>query len=87
MRITKEQDGIIRSVKTFKKYNDVLSDIVSEEPNYVNGRGLEKPLFCGVFTAKIYIGQQIIGTYKFDCSHFRNWRELNTFVPRLTKVK
>lgn len=87
MRIMKHNDEIIRSVSTFKKYNNVLSEIVSEDYHEIKGHGLEKPLFCGEFTAKIYVGQQIAGTYKFDCKHFRNFMSLDRLTPKLTKIK
>lgn len=87
MRIMKHNDEIIRSIKTFKRYNNVLSEIVSEEYREIKGNGLEKPLFCGEFVAKIYIGQNIIGTYKFDCRHFKNFMGLDRLTPKLTKLK
>ena len=87
MRVMKHNDEIIKSVATFKHYNNVLSEIVSEDYKEIKGHGLEKPLFCGEFTAKIYIGQQIVGTYKFDCKHFRNFMQLDRLRPKLTKIK
>lgn len=87
MRIMKHNDQIIRSVKAFKHYNDGMSEIVSEDYKEIKGHGLEKPLFCGEFTAKIYVDYQIKGTYKFDCRHFRNFTELDRLVPKLTKIK
>lgn len=87
MRIMKHNDEIIKSVQSFKHYNNVLSEIVSEDYKEIKGHGLEKPLFCGEFTAKIYIGQRIVGTYKFDCKHFRNFMQLDRLAPKLTKIK
>jgi hypothetical protein len=37
---------------------------------------MRKPLncnqevFCGWFTARIYVGNQLVGRYKFDCTSF-----------------
>lgn len=87
MRVMKHNDEIIKSVATFKHYNNVLSEIVSEDYKEIKGHGLEKPLFCGEFTAKIYIGQRIVGTYNFDCKHFRNFTQLDRLTPKLTKIK
>ena len=87
MRVSKQNDEVIRSVSTFKKYNDELTEVVEEYPAEISGHGLERPLYCGIFIAKVYVGQRIIGTYKFDCRHFRNFRNLDRLMPKLTKIK
>lgn len=87
MKIMGHNDSVIRSVSAFKKYNNVLSEVVDETYCEVKSHLLEKPIFCGVFTAKIYIGQKIIGTYQFDCRHFKRFMECENFVPKVTRVK
>lgn len=83
----KHNDEIIRSVKAFKKYNEILTEVVSEQYGVVRNRNLEKPLYCGKFVAKIYIGQHIFGVYEFDCTHWRNFMELDVLVPKIKKIK
>lgn len=87
MRIMRHNDEVIRTVSTFKNYNEVMSEVVSEDYRTVKIRGMEEPIFCGTFVAKIYIGQRIIGTYKFDCEHYRNIMTLDRLQPKLTKIK
>lgn len=86
MKVMAHNDEVIRTVRTFKKYNQRCSEIISEDYQEINDRRLEKPLFCGVFTAKIYIGNQIMGKYRFDCRHYRDWENLDVLTPRLTKI-
>ena len=87
MKILSHNDSIIRSVQSFKKYNHVLSEVVDETFCEVKSPYLEQPLFCGIFTAKIYIGQKIIGTYQFDCRHFKRFMECDKFIPKVTRIK
>ena len=86
MRVMKHNDDIIRSVSTFKKYNNVLTDIVNEDSVWRKPVGCDEKIFCGTFTAKVYIGQQIIGTYKFDCTDFNAKVIPDSARVRLTKV-
>ena len=87
MRVMSHNDEVIRQVSTFKRYNNVLTEIVSEDYREIKDKCLEKPLFCGTFIAKVFIGQKIIGTYKFDCTHYRNFAKLDRLTPRLTKLR
>lgn len=87
MNVMKHNDEIIRSVKAFKHYNEFLSEVVSEQFNEVRSKHLTEPLYCGKFTAKIYIGQHIFGVYEFDCTHWRNFMELDVLVPKIKKIK
>lgn len=86
MKIMAHNDEVIRTVKTFRNYNRFSSEILSEKFEEINDRQLATPLFCGVFIAKIYVGNQVIGTYEFDCRHYRKWRKLDVLTPKLTKI-
>ena len=70
MKVMKHNDDVIRSISTFKKYNDVLTEIINDNMRFRKPKGFVEKIFCGTFTAKVYIGQQIIGTYRFDCTDF-----------------
>lgn len=85
MRVTEHHDEIIRRVKAFRNYDRRCSEIVSENYSECNDRRLDKPIYCGVFQAKIYVGNRLFGTYTFDCRHFRNFMEYDVLLPRLTK--
>lgn len=80
-------DEIIRRVKAFRNYNQRSSEIVSENFSECKDRRLAEPLFCGTFVAKLYVGNQIMGTYSFDCRHFRNWEEYDVLLPKIKKIK
>ena len=86
MRIMIHNDEVIRTVKAFRNYNQRSSEILSENYREVTDRQLEKPLFCGSFIAKIYVGNQVMGIYEFNCNHWRNWRELDSFSPKIKKL-
>ena len=86
MRVMKHNDDIIRSVSTFKKYNNVLTDIIEESSVWRKPVGFDEKIFCGTFTAKVYIGHQIFGTYKFDCTDFNAKVISDDARVRLTKV-
>ena len=86
MRIMAHNDEIIRRVKAFRKYNQRSSEILDEDFSECKDRRLEEPIYCGVFVAKIYVGNQIMGTYRFDCRHFRNWEEYDELLPKLKKL-
>lgn len=86
MRIMAHNDEIIRRVKTFRKYNQRSSEIITEDFAEYKDRQLDEPLYCGVFVAKIYIGNQYMGKYRFDCRHFRKYQEYDELLPRLQKV-
>ena len=48
--------------------------------------GCIEQIFCGTFVAKVYVGQQIKGTYKFDCTDFNAKVIPDNARVRLTKV-
>ena len=87
MRIIEHNDEVIKSVKAFKNYNKRLSEVVSEDYSEYKDRYLEKPLYCGVFVAKIYIGNTIFGTYEFDCRHYRQYLKLDKLAPKIRRIK
>jgi len=86
MRVMKHNDDIIRSVSSFKKYNNVLTDIIEESSVWRKPVGCIEQVFCGTFVAKVYVGQQIKGTYKFDCTDFNAKVIPDNARVRLTKV-
>ncbi|MBQ2440807.1 MAG: hypothetical protein II502_01275 [Paludibacteraceae bacterium] len=86
MRVMKHNDIVIRSINAFKKYNDVLTDIIEETSVWRKPVGCVEQIFCGTFVAKVYVGQQIKGTYKFDCTDFNAKRIPDNARVRLTKV-
>lgn len=87
MKITEHHDEIIRRVKAFRNYDRICSEIVSENDAVCNDRRLLKPIYCGVFTAKVYVNNRILGTYTFDCRHFRDFMSYDVLLPRLTREK
>ena len=87
MRIEDYNDEIIRRVKTFRNYNQRSSELVREDYAVCKDRRLAEPIFCGTFDVKIYVGNQVMGIYRFDCRHFRNFMEYDELLPRLTKIK
>ena len=70
MRVMDHNDNAIRSFKAFKHYNNVMTDIVSETSVWRKPIGFDDKIFCGTFIAKVYVGNEKIGTYKFDCTDF-----------------
>ena len=66
--ITNIEDDIIRG--TFPKYDKGMSSIIEE--NYKTRKPLncDCEVFCGWFTARIYVGNHMVGRYKFDCTSF-----------------
>ena len=70
MKVMKHNDEVIRSISTFKHYNNELTEILTEKTFFRKPKGFVEKIFCGTFTAKVYIGQKIIGTYRFDCTDF-----------------
>ena len=89
MRIMRHNDNAIRMIDAFKKYNTELTDIIEEENVFRTIRGVEDKVFCGTFTAKVYIGTKPIGIYKFDCRHWADILKLTDqqMKPRITQVK
>ena len=82
----KHNDEVIRSVTAFRKYNNVMSEIISEDAAWKKPKGFEERIFCGTFTAKVYVGNVIKGTYKFDCSDFGHTIISDNARVRLSKV-
>lgn len=86
MKVMKHNDDIIRSVKEFKKYNNVMSEIVEETAAWKKPKGFQEKIFCGTFVAKVYIGNTIKGTYRFDCTDFGHNIVSDNARIRLSKV-
>lgn len=82
--ITNIEDDIIRG--SFKNYNKSMSTIVEEnfkmsKPSNCNGE-----VFCGWFTARIYVGNQLLGRYKFDCTEYDVPRFIGNEDIHVTKL-
>ena len=86
MKVMKHNDEVIRSFSTFKKYNNELTEILAEKTFFRKPKGFTEKIFCGTFTAKVYIGQQIFGTYRFDCTDFDRNNIPDNAQYRVSKV-
>ena len=84
MKVMAHNDDYIRSF--FKKYNNEMTEIVSENSVWRKPKGFTERIFCGEFIAKVYVGMKIMGTYKFDCSDFNAMNVPNDARVRLTKI-
>lgn len=84
MKVCKYNDDFIRTF--FKRYNNEMTDVVSETTKWNKPKGFVEKIFCGVFVAKVYVGQRIMGTYRFDCSEFAERIISDNARVRLTKV-
>ena len=89
MKILKHNDDAIRMIDTFKRYNTELTEIIEDDNTFRTIKGVDGKVFCGTFTAKVFIGTKPIGVYKFDCRHWRDILRLsnNEMKPRLTLVR
>ena len=66
--ISNIEDDIIRG--TFKKYDRGMSSIIDEQFKMRKPANCDCEVFCGWFTARIYVGNHMVGRYKFDCTSF-----------------
>lgn len=66
--ISNIEDEIIRG--TFKKYDRGMSSIVSEQFKMRKPLNCDTEVFCGWFIARVYVGNRLVGRYKFDCTSF-----------------
>ncbi len=89
MKILKHNDDAIRMIDTFKRYNTELTEIMEDDNTFRNIKGVEGKVFCGTFTAKVFVGTKPIGIYKFDCRHWANILRLSNseMKPKLTRIK
>lgn len=86
MRVMKHNDDAIRSVGAFRKYNNEMTEIVSEDAAWKKPKGFDEKIFCGTFVAKVYVGNAIKGTYRFDCTDFGRNVISDDARVRLSKV-
>lgn len=89
MRVMTHNDNAIRMIDAFKHYNQFMTEIIEDSDTFKTIRGVEGKMYCGTFTAKVYVGTRPIGTYKFDCRHWADVLTLSdrAMKPRITKVK
>ena len=89
MKVMNHNDNAIRMIDTFKRYNTELTEIIEDDNTFRTINGVEGKVFCGTFTAKVFIGTKPIGVYKFDCRHWRDILKLSDheMKPRLTLVR
>ena len=89
MRILTHNDNAIRMIDTFKRYNTELTEILEDDNCFRNIKGVDGKVFCGTFTAKVFVGVKPIGIYKFDCRHWMNILRLSEreLKPKLTQIK
>lgn len=89
MKVEPHNDNIIRMVDTFKRYNPDLTEILEDNNLFNTIKGVEGKVYCGTFTARIYMRERCVGTYQFDCSHWANIQTQtdNQMKPRLRVVK
>ena len=90
MKIMKHNDDAIRMIDTFKRYNTEMTEIIEDDNTFRTIKGVEGGrVFCGTFTAKVFVGTKPIGVYKFDCRHWANILRLssNEMKPKLTLVR
>ena len=66
--ISNIEDDIIRG--TFPKYDKGMSSIVDEQFKMCKPSNCDSEVFCGWFVARIYVGNHLVGRYKFDCTSF-----------------
>lgn len=66
--ISNIEDDIIRG--TFPKYDRGMSSIITEQFKMRKPMNCNQEIFCGWFTARIYVGNRLEGRYKFDCTSF-----------------
>lgn len=89
MRIMTHNDNAIRMIDTFKHYNTELTEILEDDNCFRTIKGVDGKVFCGTFTAKVFVGVKPIGIYKFDCRHWANILRLSDreLKPKLTQIK
>ena len=66
--ISNVEDDIIRG--TFPKYDRGMSSIIQEDYKTCKPSNCDCEVFCGWFIARIYVGNCLVGRYKFDCTSF-----------------
>ena len=66
--ISNIEDDIIRG--WFKNYDRGMSTIVDEEFKMRKPANCDNEVFCGWFIVRIYVGNNLVGRYKFDCTSF-----------------
>lgn len=84
MKVMTYNDDCIRSF--FKKYNNEMTEILTEKTFFRKPKGFTEKIFCGTFTAKVYVGMKVMGTYKFDCTDFDAAVVPDNARIRLTKI-
>ena len=66
--ISNFEDEIIRG--TFKKYDKGMSTIIDGDFKTRKPSNCDCEIFCGWFVARIYVGNNCVGKYKFDCTEY-----------------
>lgn len=78
------EDEIIRG--QFKNYDKGMSSILDEYKKFSHPTNCDGEVFCGWFVARIYIGNRIVGIYKFDCTEYDTCRFIGHEDIHITKV-